>query len=99
MVLEETDGLPDDFCIDLISQIGDTRNPRVLHQHVAKIFRDALPDKYSQNRDREKRPDAMNPGRKEGVQINCFMSERILDQEEPGIGSTRIEDAVKNRGN
>ena len=42
MVLEKTDRLADDFCIDLIAEIGDAGNPRVLHQHVAEIFRNAL---------------------------------------------------------
>ena len=52
LVLKETDGLPDDLGIDLIPQVGDTRNSRVLHQHVAEKFRDALADEHRQNGNR-----------------------------------------------
>ena len=75
MVLKEADGLPDDFRIDLIPQIGDARNSRVLHQHVAKKFRDALADKNSQDGNREQSSDAVNPGGKKGVQINRLVGE------------------------
>ena len=61
MMLKETDGLPDHFRIDLIPQVGDARNSRVLHQHVAEIFRHAFPDKHREDRDGEQRPNAMNP--------------------------------------
>jgi hypothetical protein len=40
----------------------------------------------------------MNLGGEKGIQINRVVGERILDQEEPGIGSLRIEDSVKDRG-
>ena len=68
MVLEKTDGLPDDLCIDLIPQIGDARNPRVLHQHVAEnIPRRPLPIKTVRMAMRKQRPDASEcwEGRKE----------------------------------
>ena len=96
MVLEKTDGLPDDLRIDLIPEIGDARDPRVLHQHVAKKFRDALADENSQDGDGRKGSDAVNLGGKKGVQVNRLVGEGILDQEESGIGSAGIEHAVKN---
>jgi len=36
MVLEKADGLANDFRVNLITQIRDARNPRILHQDVAK---------------------------------------------------------------
>ena len=98
MVLKKTDWLPDDPCIHLISQIGDTRNPRVLHQYVAQEFRDSFSDKHSQDGDREKRPDTMNLVGKEGVQVDWLVREGIFNQKESVIGRFRIENAAKNRG-
>src|SRR5579864_1882805 len=98
MVLEKTDGLPDNPCINLISQIGDTRNSRVLHQNVAQVFRDSFPDKHSQDGDREQRPDTMNLVGKEGVQVDWLVREGIFNQKESVIGSFGIEYAAKNWG-
>src|SRR5450759_1293771 len=97
MVLEEADGLPDNLCIHLIPEVGNTRNSRVLHQHVAKKFRNAITDENGKYGNRKQSSDAMNPGGQKGVQVNRLVSERILDQEESGIGSLRIEYPVKNR--
>ena len=97
MVLKEADGLPDDFCIHLIPEIGDAGNPRILHQHVAKKFRDPFADKHSQNGDREQCPDAVNLVREErssGKSAWCVNG--ISDQEESGIGSAGIQHAVKD---
>ena len=97
MVLEEPDGLADHFSIDLVSEVGDARNSSILHQYVAKIFRHALPDKHSQNRDGEQCPDTVNPGGEERIQVNYLMSEWVFDQTKSIVGSGSIEYGGKNR--
>lgn len=98
MVLEKSDGLSDNFCVDLIPEISNARNSRILHQHVAQIFRDTLPEEQCQYRNGEQCPDAMNLGGEEGVQVDFLMSEGVCNQGEPVIPSFWIEYCTNNRG-
>ena len=65
--LEEADGLPDDLGIDLIPQVGDTCNSRVLHKHVAEKFRDALADENRKYGNRKQSSDAVKQREKKRV--------------------------------
>ncbi len=99
MVLEKADGLADDLCVNMIPEIGDARDSRVLHQQVAGKFRYALPDENNQNGDGKNSSDTVNAGREKRVQVNRRVREGILKQEEPVIGSAGFQHAVKNRRN
>ena len=98
-MLEETDRLPHDLCVHLVSKIGDAGNSRILHERVAEELGNRFADKDKENCNGEQCSNTMNLVGKEGVQINRLVGDRILDQQESVIRCAGIEHPVKDGRN
>jgi hypothetical protein len=97
MMLKEAERLPDNLGINLVSQVCDAGNARILYERVSQVFGNGLAEKYNQNGNGEHRADTMNLAGKKRIQVNRFVREGICHQEKPRIGSSWIENAIEDR--
>src|SRR5947208_10913943 len=70
MMLKESDGLANDFGIDLIAQIGDGRMTRVLNFRDTEIFGNAFGDEKHDEGEAKNRPDVVKARGEEFVEID-----------------------------
>ncbi len=70
VMLEKSDGLTDDFCVDVIAQVGDGRVPGVLNFGYAEIFGDAFENENHHERDAEDGPHMVNARREKLIEVD-----------------------------
>ncbi len=70
MVLKKSDGLANDFCVDLVAKIGDGGVPGVLNFRYAEVLGDAFGNENDHERDAEDGPDVVNARGKELVEVD-----------------------------
>ena len=70
IVLKESDGLPDNFCVDLVANIGNGRLSDILNFGQTEIFRDGFCHEQSGERNSEERCDVVETRRQKIIQVH-----------------------------
>ena len=73
--------------------------PDRLNEPIAHKLGNRLDQKHDQERERDNRPDVVNPGRKEMIQIDGFVGDGQGEERKRRIDGSGIQDAIDDRHN
>src|SRR5580698_1550595 len=94
MVLKETDWLANDFCVNVVAEIGDGGVADVLDLRGAEIFGNRLDTEDNEQGEKEYRFNVVKAGWKKGVEVDDVIGERNLSERKSGTDDGGIEHVV-----
>jgi hypothetical protein len=75
-------------------KISDGAEPRVVHQVRADVIANALQEKDAEHGYRDHRPDVVDGGRDEAVEVEAMVEDGVGVEEDGAGGGARIEDLI-----